>query len=102
MGQEGTEKETGVVKMSAEQMTYTQDYFHSQVLEFRNLMGSKKFWSSDEDGEKLRTNAVHALSFVYFNLKTSLTNEEIIKECAIYDATLKEYNRRALMMGVFA
>lgn len=80
--------------------TFTEKQFHAEILEFRNLFGSKTWW---EKTKAQRDACIGGLAFMYLNLVNedgSLPAQEQIDKWAMtFDSTISEYNRRAIMLG---
>lgn len=79
---------------TTENVEFTIDYFNSQVCEFRQLFGQKDFWNKPEEHREL---AVKALSYVYFNTKTTTPEDEVYLK-STFKNTMDEYNHRGTMI----
>ena len=68
----------------------TPNYFISELLAFRELMGDRRFWARPADQRQI---AIKAFGLVYFNtdpLTETVTNQ--------FEATMREYVIRESMM----
>lgn len=79
------------------------EYFNSEIMGFRELMGQKSFWKKTPEQRQI---AIDGISYVYLNLAnddgTALTSEDISKAARILESTLSEYSQREFMMLTLA
>lgn len=70
---------------------FTYDYLRSEVVNFRQLFGSRDFWNKSPE---VRGRAIKALYHVYFNLEPKIGNEaaDLIRD------TMFEYAKRETML----
>jgi hypothetical protein len=72
---------------NAKKSVFTKDYFYSQLLEFRELMGKKSFW---EDLDKVGI-ALKALFFTYTKIPSKEFDTKVENSML---AVTDEYNKR--------
>jgi hypothetical protein len=74
---------------------FTVEEFNQQIVEFRQLFGSKEFWKQPVE---IRDLAVKGMGHVYFN--TVCVKPDDRKYIAgIFTSTVSEYVRRGVMIG---
>lgn len=81
--------------MTNNETTFTEEEFNQQVCEFRKLMGDKEFWKKPISSRDI---AQQALIYSYFNLRHTLSVEEMERCATVLQSTLTEYAQRATMM----
>ena len=74
-----------------EQHHFTVEQFQQQVVEFRQMFGSKPFWAKPAEQRKI---AIDALGFSYLFLEPSTPKPEVERCADILSQTLGEYTTR--------
>jgi hypothetical protein len=67
--------------------TFTREYLHSEMVEFRKRMGDRTFWQGDRPG-----NTIYALLYVYVN-----TTDVTDADKSLIKAITEEYDMRLSM-----
>lgn len=71
---------------------YSKEYFFSEVLSLRNLMGDINFWKKPEEHHD---GALKGLTIVYLNIKI----DEFDSSCSdVFQATIFEFSKRKQFM----
>jgi hypothetical protein len=70
-------------------MRFTVEYFRSQVIELRHLLGTRKFWDDPRAAEK----ATRTIGFVYLN-----TDNLTEFDASLFTATLHEITAREAIL----
>ena len=80
---------------------FTEKYFYEELGRFRQAMADKTWWARPEQD---RDAWVSGLAFVYLQIQnddgSNPTREQIDKWAMIFNATMREYNRRMFYMTV--
>ena len=83
-------------QIMATDVTFTLEYFNSEVCNFRKLMGNRDFMSD----QKKKDAALHALTFCYFNVETK-NDEEQTSLINTFTSTMIEFDKRIeLLVGL--
>jgi hypothetical protein len=81
-------------------MTFKESDFHTEIIRFRELMGSKEWWNKSL---AQRDACIRGLSILYLNINndngSAPTQEQMNEWAFLLDATLTEYSKRAIMLG---
>ena len=75
-------------------VTFTLEYFNSEVCKFRELMGNRDFMSDT----KKQDAAVHALTFCYFNVETK-NDDEQERLINTFTSTMIEFEKRIYLFA---
>jgi len=70
---------------------FTVEQFQQQVVEFRQMFGSKPFWAKPAEQRKI---ACEALGMAYLFLESSTPKPEVERCAELLTQTLGEYNTR--------
>jgi hypothetical protein len=74
---------------------FTLEYFFSQIVEFRQMFGTKSFWARPIEQ---REQACFAIGYMFLNLMAEdgspLAEKQNLHSSQVYDATMREYSSR--------
>jgi len=79
--------------MSQHTITISEQQFYREVVEFRKIMCSKKYWNNGEPIPILEK-AFQTLTSCYF----ACTNSQKVEP--VYQATVNEFSRRQIMLSL--